>query len=58
MIPDELLPAVEDVLECPYVLAGTVDEITGKLQRLEQRWGFTRFTVRSLEPAAQVVARL
>ena len=58
VIPAEMLPSVLDVIECPYVLVGTADELLDKLRRLQQRWGFTRFTVRTLEPAAELVGRL
>src|SRR3954454_6734723 len=58
VIPAEMVPSVADVFECPYVLVGTADEVLDKLRRLQQRWGFTRFTVRTLEPAAALVGRL
>jgi probable F420-dependent oxidoreductase len=58
VVPAEMMPSVEDALECPYVLVGTVEELLGKLRRLHDRWGFTRFTVRTLEPAAELVSRL
>lgn len=58
VIPAEMIPSIEDVLECPYVLVGTVEEILGKLRQLRDRWGFTRFTVRSLKAAAELVSRL
>jgi probable F420-dependent oxidoreductase len=57
VIPGEMIPSVQDVLECPYVLVGTVDELLSKLRRLHERWGFARFTVRDLEQAAELVAR-
>jgi len=56
VIPDELLPTIGDLLECPYVLIGTADEIVTKLRRLRNRWGFTRYTVRSLDPLVEVIA--
>jgi alkanesulfonate monooxygenase SsuD/methylene tetrahydromethanopterin reductase-like flavin-dependent oxidoreductase (luciferase family) len=55
VIPDELIPTVNDVLESPYCLIGTVDEIVTKIQRLRDRWGFTRYTVRTLEPLINVI---
>ena len=58
VIPAELLPTVTDVLECPYCLVGTVNEIATKVMRLRDRWGFTRYTVRSLNPLIDVIATL
>lgn len=58
VIPAEMIPSVQDVLECPYVLVGTVEELVGRLRQLHERWGFTRFTVRDLEQTAELVARL
>jgi probable F420-dependent oxidoreductase len=58
MIPAELLPSVEDLLECPYVFFGTAAEIAAKLRRLRDRWGFSRYTVRAIEPMIEVFAAL
>jgi len=58
VIPSELIPSVADVFECPYVLVGTADELVDKLRRLQRRWGFTRFTMRTLDPAAELIGRL
>jgi probable F420-dependent oxidoreductase len=58
VIPAEMIPSVQDVLECPYVFVGTVEELLGKLRQLHRQWGFTRFTARALEPVAELVARL
>jgi hypothetical protein len=55
VIPDELIPTVNDVLESPYCLSGTVDEIVTKIQRLRDSWDFTRYTVRTLEPLINVI---
>ncbi|GAB2598090.1 LLM class F420-dependent oxidoreductase [Paractinoplanes abujensis] len=46
----------DDLIACPYVLAGTLDEIAAKLRDLESRWGITRFAVR--RPALDGVAEL
>jgi probable F420-dependent oxidoreductase len=58
VVPAELLPSVADMLECPYILIGTVAELVAKLHRLRERWGFTRVTVRSIEATAEVIAAL
>jgi probable F420-dependent oxidoreductase len=58
VIPEEMVPSVQHVLESPYVLVGTVEELVSKLLRLHERWGFTRFTVRDLEQTAELVAAL
>jgi hypothetical protein len=50
----------EDVLQSPYLLVGTVDELVEDLQRRRERWGISY--VISFEPVmdalAPVVARL
>ncbi|MFI1990013.1 LLM class flavin-dependent oxidoreductase [Actinoplanes sp. NPDC020271] len=40
----------------PYALVGTLSEIRAKLERIEARWGITRFAVR--RPAFDAVAEL
>jgi len=49
-----------DVLECPFVLLGTPDEIVDALRRRRQRWGLSYYVVMepALEAFAPVVARL
>jgi probable F420-dependent oxidoreductase len=59
LIPPESLPAAGDLLdECPYVLIGTTTEIATKVVRLRHQWGFTRYTVRSIDPIAEVISVL
>jgi probable F420-dependent oxidoreductase len=58
VIPAEYLPSTGDLLECPYVLIGTAEEIAGRLRRLRERWGFTRYTVRCVDPIAEIIAAL
>ena len=58
VIPAEMLPTAADLLDCPYVLIGTANEIAGKVRRLQERWGFSRYTVRVVEPVAEVTALL
>jgi probable F420-dependent oxidoreductase len=55
VLPAELLPTVGELLECPYVLIGSPHEIAAKIGQLRRRWGFTRFTVRSLDPLIEVL---
>lgn len=58
VIPAELLPTVEELLECPYVLIGSAEDLAAKVRGLRDRWGFTRYTVRSLEPLVEVIAAI
>src|SRR5499433_233613 len=52
--------SVEDVLEAPYVLIGTVDEMVEALHARRERWGLSYFVTFEpyLETPAPVVARL
>jgi probable F420-dependent oxidoreductase len=55
--PEETLPSVGELIEdVPFILIGTIDEITHQVQRARQRWGFSRFTVR--EPAIDAIAEV
>lgn len=49
---------VQRLLEVPYVLAGTVEQIAAELQRYRARWGITRYVVRAdaLDDAERVLA--
>ena len=53
-----LAPA--EILEGPFVLLGTADEIVEALRRRRERWGFSYYVVMepALETFAPVVARL
>jgi probable F420-dependent oxidoreductase len=53
-----LTPAA--ILDSPFVLIGTVDEIVDTLERRRQRWGISHYVVMepALETFAPVVARL
>ncbi|MBM2618919.1 LLM class flavin-dependent oxidoreductase [Actinoplanes sp. LDG1-06] len=44
------------VATCPYVFAGTLDEIRAKMRDVENRWGITRFAVR--RPAIDAVSEI
>jgi probable F420-dependent oxidoreductase len=59
-IPESFLPSVEELLVAPFVLIGTVDEITDKVLGARRRWGIDRYTVRanSVDDIAQVIAVL
>jgi len=46
-LPAGTLPSVEEVLGTPFMLMGTVAELAQKLVGQRERWGFTRYTVRS-----------
>ncbi len=41
----------DDVLESPFVLVGTVEEIVERLQERRERWGYTYYTVQ--QPSAR-----
>jgi hypothetical protein len=49
-----------DILESPYVLIGTVDQIVEDLQRRWERWGMSYYVIfkRDMDTFAPVVARL
>jgi probable F420-dependent oxidoreductase len=51
---------VEETLETPYLLIGTVDEIADQLQRSRARWGFSYVTVHEpyMRTFALVIERL
>jgi probable F420-dependent oxidoreductase len=51
---------VEETLETPYILIGTVDEIADQLQRSRERWGFSYVTVHEpyMRTFAPVIERL
>ena len=50
----------EEILETPYLLIGTVDQMVEALQERRDRWGFSYIVVHewSLDALAPVVARL
>jgi len=52
--------SVEEILEAPFVLIGTVDEMVEALHARRERWGFSYFVTfeQYLETLAPVVARL
>jgi hypothetical protein len=49
-----------DILQSPYVLIGTVDQIVEDLQRRRERWGMSYYVIfeRDMDTFAPVVARL
>jgi hypothetical protein len=51
---------VEEILETPYLLIGTVDEMVEAVRARRERWGFSYVVVHewSLDALAPVVARL
>lgn len=52
--------SVDDVLETPYLLIGTVDEMVATLQARRERWGISYYVTHEpfLDALAPVVARL
>lgn len=57
---DRAILSVEDLLETPFLLLGTADEIAGQLRRSRERWGYSYITVHEpyLREFAPVIARL
>ena len=51
--------SAEEIMETPFLLFGTVDEIAGQITRNRQRYGFTYFTVHApfAEEFAPVIER-
>lgn len=52
--------SADDLLQSPYVLIGTTDQIAEQLQAMRQRWGISHYVVHEpyLDDFAPVVARL
>jgi probable F420-dependent oxidoreductase len=52
--------SVDDLLQIPYVLVGTAEQIAEQLQTMRQRWGISYYVVHEpyLDDFAPVVARL
>jgi probable F420-dependent oxidoreductase len=46
-IPSAALPTADEVLAAPFVLIGTVAEITNQVLEARHRWGLVRYTVRA-----------
>ena len=51
---ERAVPSADEVLETPYLLIGTVDEIAAQLRRTRERWGYSYITVH--EPYMQAFA--
>jgi plasmid stabilization system protein ParE len=46
----------DELLDTPYMLIGTVDEIVEQLHRSRERWGFSYFVTRDAEQTALIIA--
>ncbi|MEO7572644.1 MAG: TIGR03621 family F420-dependent LLM class oxidoreductase [Acidimicrobiales bacterium] len=57
-VPPEALPSFADAHASPYTLVGTITDIVAKLAAIRERWGITRYTVRSLDPVAELIDAL
>ncbi|HLJ09076.1 MAG TPA: LLM class flavin-dependent oxidoreductase [Acidimicrobiia bacterium] len=55
-VPPEHLPSVADALASPYAMVGSLDDVVAKIDQGAARWGLTRYTLRSVEVGAQVIA--
>ncbi len=70
VITDDAGPAIEqlcaavdgldpdDVVQIPYVLIGSVEEIVAKIRACRERWGISYFAVRALDEFQPVIAAL
>ena len=58
--PSQPAPTMSDLVETPYVLVGSEDEILHQLRANRDRWGITRYTVRTeaLDALAPIIDRL
>ncbi len=54
------LPSIGEILETPFLLVGTEDEIVAQLETNRRRWGFSRYTVRAdtIDYVARIIERL
>lgn len=52
--------SADELLECPFVFIGTVEEMAGQVMRHRERYGFTHYTVHGpyAEEFAPVIARV
>lgn len=60
VMPAECLPSIRDILDAPFVLIGTEQQISEQLIANQSRWGFTRYTTRAsdLDAVASIIDRL
>ena len=59
-LPEEHLPTLEEILETPFLLIGTEDQIVEQLRTNQTRWGFTRYTTREpdIDRVGGIIQRL
>ena len=59
-LPEEHLPTLEEILETPFLLIGTEDQIVEQLRTNQTRWGFTRYTTREpdIDRVSGIIERL
>jgi probable F420-dependent oxidoreductase len=60
VLPDEHVPSIIEVLDTPYVLIGTEQQIAEQLRANHSRWGLSRYTVRadSVTAVGAIIERL
>lgn len=60
LMGDDLAPALSVLLETPYLLVGTEDQVLQQLHSNRDRWGMTRYTVRddAIDALAPIIERL
>ncbi len=59
-VSGERAPTIVDLVDTPFVLIGTEDQIADQLRANRSRWGLTRYTTRAgdLEHTARIIERL
>ena len=50
--------STDELVQIPYVLVGTVEEVADKILRCRDRWGITYFAVRALDDFVPVIERV
>lgn len=60
LLGDELAPTLPAMNETPFLLVGTEDEIVRQLHANRERWGISRYTVRTeaIDPITTIIEQL
>jgi probable F420-dependent oxidoreductase len=60
VMPGQQLPSIPEILDAPFVLIGTEQQIVDQLRANQSRWGFSRYTTRAddLHCVARIIERL
>lgn len=49
VLPADVLPTIGKLLNTPFVMFGTVEEVAAQLRKNQVRWGFSRYTTRAAD---------